>query len=138
VADGVLQPDVTVTDGEVTLASAVSDVQIGLSYTHIVEPLPPSALLEGGQARATRMIEALFRLEETQHLSVDVGRGLRDISLRNTGTALDSPPPLVSGDIRVSAYGWHRDGTEILWRIEQEAPLAFTLLSVATTMSINE
>jgi len=137
-ADGIVHPDVTVVDGAITLEDDASTVQIGLPYTHIIEPLPPSALAEGGQARAARLVEAVFRIERTAFLSVDIGRGLRDIALRDTGTELDSPPPEISSDIRVRAFGWHRDGTQSLWRIEQAAPLPFTLLSVATDTRISE
>jgi len=138
VADGVVHPDAVVSGGMVTLDQGVNTIQIGLPYTHIVEPLPPSALTEGGQARATRLVEAVFRIENTAHLSVDVGRGLRDVPLRDIGAALDTPPPAVSTDIRVRAYGWRQDGTQSLWRIEQGAPLPFTLLSVATDIRISD
>jgi len=138
VADGIIQPNNTVVDGEITLETEANSVQIGLPYTHIIEPLPPSALAEGGQARATRLVEAVFRIEDTAHLSVDVGRGLRDVPLRDTGTELGSPPPEISGDVRVRSFGWRQDGTQSLWRIEQEAPLPFTLLSVATDLRVSD
>jgi hypothetical protein len=138
VADGVVAPDAVVADGMVTLDAPAHAVQIGLSYTHIVEPLPPNALAEGGNARAVRLVEAIFRIEETSALRADVGRGLRDIPLRDTGTALDAPPPSVSGDIRVRSIGWTRDGTLPLWRIEQSDPLPFTLLSVAANIKTSD
>ena len=68
-----------VTGGAITLAQAATSVQVGLPYTHIVEPLPPNAVAEGGQARAARMIEAVYRVEDTAALRVDIGRGLRDV-----------------------------------------------------------
>lgn len=137
-ADGVIVPDKIVVGGVVTLAEAVSSVQIGLPYTHIVEPLPPNALSEGGQARASRLVEAIFRIEETSALRADLGRGLRDIPLRNVGGILDTPSPQVSGDIRVRAFGWRRDSADPLWRIEQSAPLPFTLLSVAANIKTSD
>lgn len=138
VADGVVLPDVVVSGGTVTLEAPASSVAIGLSYTHVIEPLPPNALAEGGQARAARLIEAVFRLEDTQALRADMGQGLRDIALRRTGYALDAPPPSVSGDVRVRAIGWKRDGTLPLWRVEQSAPLPFTLLSVAANIKTSD
>jgi len=73
-------------------------------------------------------------------LRLDVGRGLHDIALRQLGEdpILDSAPPSVSGDIRVRALGWQPDGTRALWRIEQDVPLAFTLLSVTTEIKVND
>lgn len=140
VADGEVADDQEVTSGTVTLAEAASAVQIGLAYTHIVEPLPPSGTGNAGGGRRIRMIEAIFRLQDTQSLKLDVGRGLKDVALRQLGEdeVLDAPPPLVSGDISVRALGWQTDPTQALWRIEQDEPLAFTLLSVTTQLKVND
>lgn len=137
-ADGVIKPDVVVEGGTVTLGDEARSVQIGLPFTHIVEPLPPNVVSEGGQARAARLIEVVFRIEETSALRADLGRGLRDIPLRDTGTTLDTPPPVVSGDVRVRAFGWRKDGTQPLWRIEQSTPLPFILLSVAADIKTSD
>ncbi len=137
-ADGVIRPDAVVTGGVVTLTTAATTVQIGLPFTHVVEPLPPNAVSAGGQVRTARLVEVIFRLEDTAALRVDVGRDYRDIPLRNVGEALDTPGPAISGDIRVRAFGWQRDGTQPLWRIEQASPLPFTLLSVATNIKVSE
>lgn len=138
VADGVVRDNTVVIGGSVTLAEPAISVAIGLSYTHTIEPLPPNALAEGGQARAVRLIEVVFRLEATCALRADMGRGLRDISLRDSGIVLGAPPPSISGDVRVRAIGWKRDGTLPLWRIEQDAPLPFTLLSVSANIKTSD
>ncbi len=139
VADGIIHDPLTVTGGQVTLDSPAAKVEIGLPYTHIIEPMPPSEISEAGGARKTRLVQAVFRLYETAALRLDVGRGLKDVALRQIGEDdVFAPPPLVSGDIRVRAYGWQRDGTKALWRIEQNAPLPFTLLSVTTELKVND
>ncbi len=140
VADGVLQASKTVSSGAVTLDEAASAVEIGLPYTHIIEPLPPSDVGGAGGGRRIRLIEAIFRLQDTAALKLDVGRGLHDIALCQIGEdpILDAPLPLVSGDIRVRALGWQADGQKPLWRIEQSAPLPFTLLSVTTQLKVND
>lgn len=139
VADGLVQDPLTVTDGEITLEAAASSIEVGLSFTHIVEPLPPSEMGAAGGGRKIRMIEAIFRMQDTQALRLDVGQGLADITLRDLEeTLLDEPPPLVSGDIKVRALGWQNDNTQSLWRIEQSVPLAFTLLSVTTQIKVND
>lgn len=140
VADGVVLDPHPVTGGQVTLAEPATLVEIGLPYTHIVEPLPPSAIGEGAMMRKVRLIEAVFRLQDTKALRLDVGRGLRDVSLRQLGEEdiLDEPPPLISGDIHVRALGWQKELSEPLWRIEQSAALPFTLLSVMTEVKIND
>jgi hypothetical protein len=140
VADGILQTDKTVTSGSVTLDEPATKVEIGLSYTHIIEPLPPVISGEGASGRFVRLIEAIFRLKETQALRLDVGSGLKDISLRQIGEdeILDAPPPFVSGDFRVRALGWQSNGTDPVWKIEQSTPYPFTLLSVTTELKVTD
>ena len=140
VADGQVVPDQTVTSGAITLSEAANEIEVGLAYSHIIEPLPPNALAGAGASRKVRLIEAIFRLQGTAALRLDVGRGLGDVSLKQIGEddILDAPPPLVSGDVRVRALGWQADATKPLWRVEQSAPLPFTLLSVSTELKVND
>lgn len=140
VADGVVLAAQIVTDGEITLDEPANLVHVGLSYTHIIEPLPPNILDQGGGGRMIRLVEAIFRIEETAALRLDVGRGLRDIPLRSFGidVLLDEPPVPVSRDVRVHALGWQNDLSRPLWRIEHDMPLPFTLLSVTTELKIND
>lgn len=140
VADGAVQADKTVIDGAVTLDEPAYAVEIGLPYTHIVEPLPPSETGAAGGGRKIRMVQGIFRLQDTAALKLDTGRGLKDIALRKLGEEeiLDEPPPLRSGDYHVRALGWKSGNTESLWRIEQNTPLPFTLLSVTTELKVND
>ncbi|MCB1650749.1 MAG: hypothetical protein KDI46_01720 [Alphaproteobacteria bacterium] len=140
VADGEVKPAQNVLSGTITLTESASTIEVGLPFTHIVEPLPPSDIGAAGGGRRIRMIEGLFRVQDTQSLRLDTGRGLRDIPLRQLGEdeVLDAAPPKVSGDIRVRALGWRTEGTKTLWRIEQSDPLAFTLLSVTTQLKVND
>jgi hypothetical protein len=140
IADGVLWTDQIVTGGGITLTEPATTLTVGLPYTHICEPLPPSALSNGGAGRAVRLVEAIFRVEDTASLRLDVGRGLDDIPLRDfdEGVILDAPIDPVSRDIAVRAFGWHKDLTKPLWRIEGRAPLPFTLLSVTTELKVND
>jgi hypothetical protein len=134
IADGIAQDPQEVVGGMITLEEPANTVTIGLPYTHIVEPLPPVVAADGGAGRKVRMIEAIFRLQDTSSLRLDVGRGLRDIPLRNLG----QPLPRINGDIRVRALGWQPRGDAPLWRIEQDAPYPFTILSVSTELKIND
>jgi hypothetical protein len=140
VADGVVIADKIVTAGKITLSSPATIVEIGLPYTHIIEPLPPAAVGEGAMIRKVRMIEAVYRVQDTRAMRLDVGRGLKDVSLRKLGEGpiLNAPPPLVNGDIHVRALGWQKELSYPLWRIEQAVPLPFTLLSVMTEIKLND
>ena len=139
-SNGIVQADKVVSSGGITLDTAANNVVIGLSYTHIVEPLPPSTISNGGAGRAVRLVDATFRVEDTAALRLDVGRGLTDIPLRDfdEGPILDEQQEEVSRDIRVKAFGWSKDITKPLWRIEQSVPLPFTLLSVTTELKVND
>jgi hypothetical protein len=139
VADGIVVSQKTVAGGAVILDDPAFNVEIGLSYTHIVEPLPPSAVGTDGSARAVRLVEATFKLEKTAALRLDLGRGFQDVSLRQLGedTILSAPPPKVSGDVRVRALGWRTVLDQPLWKIEQDTPLPFTLLSVTTELRVS-
>ncbi len=140
VADGALNQDQTVIGGAVTLSEPASSVQIGLAYTHIIEPLPPNEVGKVGAGRKLRLVEAIFRLKDSAALRLDIGRGAKDIALEQFGDAqiLDGGMSAISGDVRVRALGWQKDGTKPLWKIEQSAALPFELLSVSTEIKVND
>lgn len=139
-ADNTVHGDAVVGGGQITLSSPASTVVAGLGYTHVIEPMPPSvATVRGGvQGGKVRPISVTFRLENTGALYLDTGKGLAEIPFKRFGqTFLDAPITLYTGDKTVRALGWRRNGVAPLWRIEQDTPLPFTLLSVTTEMNIN-
>ncbi len=138
IADGAPVPELVVSGGAVVLSEAASTVEIGLGYTHVIEPLPP--VIDGGgkPGGPVRAVAVIFRLHETTALRLDTGGGFQDIPFKRFGTGLlDQPPVPFSGDRTVRALGWKRSGDQPLWRIEQDTPLDFTLLSVASEISLN-
>ena len=138
--DDIVQNSQIVSGGTITLNAPASMVEIGLPYTHIIEPLPPSTLSINGAGRAIRLVEGVFRVEDTAAITLDIGRGLDEIPLRDFDETplLDAPIDPVSKDITVRAFGWSKDQTKSLWRIEQDTPLPFTLLSVTTELKVND
>jgi len=140
VADGAPVQSKSVTNGEVTLDDIASQTEIGLPFTHLIEPLPPYIQTGqgGNQGGRLRPVSITLRLKDTSVLHLDTGRGSVDVPFKGFGDGvLDAPPAPFSGDKTVRAKGWKRDGTESLWRIEQSTPLPFSLLSVATEISVN-
>ena len=135
-ADGAPREDAPVVAGAVTLDPPAGRVQIGLRFSHEIEPLPPEMFTASGARSAPlRLVSVGFRLLDTSALDVDLGRGPAPVSFRRLDTPLlDAPPPLFSGDVRLSALGWRRDAMRPLWRIAGDAPLPLTLLSVTTDM----
>lgn len=141
VADGAVCPDAIVSGGEITLDSPASAVQVGLGYTHIVEPLPPSGneTPNAGHGGKVRLVSLTLRLKDTVAVRLDTGRGFVDLPFKRFGPAvLDAPLPTFIGDKTVRALGWRPGGTTPLWRIEQDTPLPFTLLSVMAEVTANE
>jgi hypothetical protein len=140
VADGAPIVDHTVTAGAVTLSEPASDIEIGLGFAHIVEPLPhtissPSGGTQGGRIRP---VAFTFRIRDTSSLCIDAGHGLQEVPFKRFGTAaFDQPVVPFSGDKKVLAFGWRAGSITPLWRIEQDTPSSFTLLSVTSEVSLN-
>ncbi len=139
-ADGAVRADEIVSGGAITLSEAAGTVQTGLGFVHEVEPLPPfvQSAAGGTQGGRVRLVALTLRLQETAALSLDTGRGYKEIPFKRFGAGvLDSKPPAFSGDKKVRALGWKKDGTRPLWSIKQSTPLPFTLLSVSAEINAN-
>lgn len=136
-ADGGALEQAVVAGGAITLREPARSVQVGLAYTHEIEPLPPvvQAATGAGPGTVVRLVRAHFRVLDTKALHLDTGRGLTPIAFRRFGRhQFDAAPPPFSGDVQIRAIGWRRDAFEPLWRIAQDVPLPCTVLAVATEM----
>jgi hypothetical protein len=141
VANGAVLHDKPVVSGQVTLDLEVTSLEVGLAYTHILEPLPPSPQATGNasQGGKVRLVSLTIRLKDTQALTLDVGRGPKDVAFKRFGSfgILDHAPEPFTGDITVRALGWRSNGTQNLWRIEQDTPLPFSVLSLVEELTAN-
>lgn len=140
IADGIVQPPRPVINGVVTLDQPAYTVTIGLPFTHVIEPLPANVYALEGSGHALRLLDVTFRLHDTHALSVDTGSGLKDIALRHLGQQqiLNAPSIGISGDLKLRTFGWHKDNTAILWRLEQDTPLPCSILSVTMQLKVND
>ena len=131
-----------VTGGAVVLETPALTIEVGLPFALAIEPLPPAALQPrlSNQGIPVRLVSASFRLLDTRALRVDTGQGFRDVPFKRIGASgvLDAGPLAFTGDVAVRALGWRRGGTAPLWRIEQEAPLPCTILSVSTLIKAGD
>jgi hypothetical protein len=139
-ADGAPREGATVLDGKVVIDPAASAVQIGLTFRHEVEPLPPDIITPSAAATGPlRLVAVTFRLLDTAALSVDLGRGVEAVPFRRLDTSLlDAAPPSFTGDVTLRGLGWRRDRLRPIWRVEGDAPLPMTLLSVTTEIRMND
>ena len=127
-----------VTDNQIILDEAARVIKVGLPYTHVIEPLPPSVLNLDGNGRAIRLTRLVLRMHETRALSLDTGAGLRSIALRKMfETEFDRASPPYSGDVTIHAFGWSQDNTRSLWRLEQDNPLPCTVLGATMEIKVN-
>jgi hypothetical protein len=138
-ADASAQSDEVVEAGKVTLTQPATTVQIGLPFDHVIEPLPVAVSSgAGAQGMKLRPIAVTFRCWETTTLNLDTGSGLIEVPFKRFGrTSLDAPLELFSGDKTIRALGWREADDRGLWRIEQNTPHPFTILSVTTHFSVN-
>lgn len=131
-ADGAPREDAFVIGGAIAIDPPASATQTGLPFAHEIEPLPPP----GG---TQRLVAATFRLLATPALKVDLGRGAQDVPFRRLDAALlDAAPLPFTGDVTLRGLGWRRDSLAPLWRVEGDAPLPLTLLSVTTETRTND
>jgi hypothetical protein len=139
-ADGAVTAVGPVAAGRIRLPRPAAMVQAGLAFTHEIEPMPPNLLAAEGQGRRARLLAVTFRLKDTPALRADLGRGPVDVPLRQTtGPALaDATAPTFTGDRRLTTLGWQASRSRPPWRIAEERPLPFTLLSVTHEMKVNE
>ncbi len=133
-ADGAERAPARVSGGAVTLDEPAGSVQIGLAYTHLIEPLPADVIESGAASMGPyRLVSITLRVLETAALGVDLGRGTQPVAFRRMGIAqFDAAPARYTGDIVLRAVGWRRDRLQPLWRVEGDAPLPMALLSVTT------
>ena len=128
-ADGSFAGMFELSSPSLELPSPAGSVTLGLAYATEIEPvsavptaagLPPDALY--------RPVRVSFRLHETARLTVDIGRGLREVPL---------PDDPFTGDYALRAFGWRRGRDAAPWRILQDLPFPFTLLSATTELEVN-
>ena len=141
VSDGAVRADRRVVAGSITLDEPATSIEVGLGYTHVVQPLPADIPGSGAtlQGRKVRPIALTFRLQDTCALQIDVGYGLIDVPFKQFGgSRLDERPEAFTGDKTVRAFGWRADGTARAWLISQDTPLPFKLLSIVLRASLSD
>lgn len=135
VADGLPIGTSVVESGSILLDHPASLVEAGLAFEHEIQPLPPS-----GVVKPVRLISASFRLQDTQALRVDTGKGPEPVPFKRLGgeAVLDAAPQPFTGEVKLRALGWKRDRAVPLWTVRQSDPLPSTVLSVTTETKVSD
>lgn len=131
VADGAVFPDQTVSAGAITLARAVSQIEVGLMYTSVLTTMRPEIPTGAGTTQGVqkRIAEVVVRLYQTINLLVGTGSSAERMKFRSGPDSLSASVPLFSGDKIVAQTGWDREGRVTL---TQDQPLPCTILMVST------
>jgi hypothetical protein len=133
-ADGAYMGEFEVVSGDVTLPRAAFEVQIGLSYTALIEPLQIEIAANGTtiQGKQISVNEVVLRVLDTKQMVIND----QLIDPRTFGAdLLDQPPPDFAGDIRVATF------TDEIYKVRQvitaPLPLPFHLLNVIRSVTVN-
>lgn len=136
-ADGAVVAGLTVSGGAVTLATAASNVSVGLAYTSLIETLPPGFSTPGTSLQGVKKSANLLtvRVEDTRGLSFGLtDDDLTEFKARTDDDDLDSPPALFTGDLEASLPPtWTTNPTFV---IAQTYPLPATITAVFPAIQI--
>ncbi len=139
VADGIVLVDALVSaSGEIEADYPAQKACIGLGYTHLVVPLPPSASASNAMAPLSqvRFIKGVFRLIDSYSLQIDTGNGVHQELNWPLNGCVQNTDGSVTGDIVVRGLGWNRRPTYPLWQITGDLPKFFKLVSVTQDLKI--
>ena len=132
VADGAIQPDVTITGNSFTLQQAASNyVYVGWRYKGIIRPLEINVEGIAGTNQGKRRLTHALTVRVRNSLGFKYGVSLDDLDLEefsNTGRIMNTGPDLESDDKRVEfRSGWDRKSDLY---IVQDLPYPLTVVSL--------
>jgi hypothetical protein len=129
VGDGQPVARAVVAGGSAVLPYPVNSLTVGLAFTHTIEPLRTLPLPNRAQDLRYRTVRMAFRLLGTAALRLDLGAG-------PIPQALPTMAGGFTGDHAVRVLGWRRGIESAPWRIVQDDPSPFTLLSVSHQLQV--
>lgn len=135
IADGVIMPQQTVDNGQITLQRAASQVEIGLHYDSDLIDLPPEFQTGAGTAQAGQVSinKITVRLHETLECEING----EPLGFRTFGTGvLDRTAVPFTGDKDISNLGWGKAEAGVV-HIKQKYPLPCTVLAIIKEVTVN-
>ena len=134
-ADGARRPPQAVTGGAVAIEPAAERVHVGLGYRWALSTMRLEAASGGGtaQGQAKRIADVTVRFFRSLGARIGAPGGAGDvIHFRAADDPMDAPPPLFTGDRRVSfPAGWDREG---MVEISGEGPFPATVIAIMPTL----
>lgn len=137
-ANGAIHPSKTVSSGQITLDSAKTVVQAGLSYTHTLKTLKikagnPAGTPVGKKKRIYGLTFVLLNSHTVKYGPDTDSLSERDFRIIND--AMDAGAPLFTGEKFVEFQGGWTEDARIV--IQSSDPVPFTLLAIAPEIAIN-
>ena len=137
-ANGAIHPSKTVTSGQITLDSAKTVVQAGLSYTHTMKTLKIKAGNPAGTpiGKKKRIYGLTFVLLNSHTIKYGPDTdSLSERDFRLVSDAMDAAARLFTGEKLVEfPGGWVEDARIV---IQSSDPAPFTLLALAPEVALN-
>lgn len=133
VGNGAVFPNATVTNGEVTTATEVSEAYVGLGYTTTLKPSRPEFGSPQGitQGKPKRWNHIFVRLVNTLGITINGDQ----MPFRTSADLLNSPPASFTGDKKVMNLGYDKDG---FIEIKQEQPLDMHVVAIGGDINTGE
>jgi hypothetical protein len=141
-ADGGVQSDQVVTNGEITLDVAASRVVVGLPYSSVLEPtllelaLPEGTVL-GRVAKIVKLDVMLYKSIGFEYGTIDAEDGtetMDELSFRYPSNTTGEQVPLFTGSKEVSFPGGYSAETRVL--VRQRKPLPLTVIAVVDNVEV--
>jgi len=133
VGDGAVYPQQVVTSATVPLAGPTAgEIQVGLHYTPRLVTLRPEVRMHNGgtsQGQPKHWASISVRLFESLGLTIQGD----ELEFRSAADPMDAPPPIFSGDKRVTSLSWSHEGQ---LTIQQDQPLPCTILGHFGTLDV--
>ncbi len=137
-ADGGQVQNLTVTNGEVTLPDHAERVLVGLPYVSRCETMPLEMVGETGvtmgQSKRVTHVDLMYYRSLGGWVGLSTSNGLQAIDHRRTYHAMDSVPPLQSGQYRINRGSCYTKEESVI--IEQRAPHPLTILAIKYNMGV--
>jgi hypothetical protein len=117
--------------GNITLNSAVDEVEIGINYTPTLTTLPPEFQLQDGISfgQKRRIVRAVLDLNET----LDVKAKGTKVLIRRVTSNFANPPDAITARKEIYFLGWSNDGTVT---ITQDEPLPIGLNGIMLEVEV--
>ena len=138
-ADGATHPDKTVSGGSITLERSATKVQVGLSYTSLLQTMRVEAGAAEGvaQGQTKRIHEVTVRLLES--VGVEIGSKITNmerIPFRSSADDMDTALQPFTGDKQVEFRGDFETDGHIF--VRQTQPLPLNIIGIYPRVTTNE